>query len=141
MPTSEEYIDYKTIASISEGEYKDKGSKFLAFAFPVSSEDEVLNKIQELRQKHKGARHFCYAYILNHDKSVWRANDDGEPSGSAGLPIYNQCLSYDLTNILVVVVRYFGGTKLGIPGLIKAYKEATIDALQSAELIVLEPIT
>jgi len=121
---------YRTISKATEGIYKDKGSKFIALSFPVSNEEEVKEKLAEVRKRYHDARHHCYAYRLGFDKLVYRINDDGEPSGTAGKPIFGQFLSNDLTNILVVVVRYFGGTKLGISGLIKAYKTATIEALK-----------
>lgn len=126
---------YKTITSPAEGIYKEKGSKFLAFAIPVISEAEVKENVERLKKEYYDARHHCYAYILGHDKAVYRANDDGEPSGTAGRPIHGQLLSKDITNTLVVVVRYFGGIKLGVSGLITAYKAATKDALDNAEII------
>lgn len=132
---------YKTIKARSEGIYKEKGSKFIAVALPVKSENEVKDALAMLRKEYYDARHHCYAYILGFDKSAYRINDDGEPSGTAGRPIHGQLLSFDLTNILVVVIRYFGGTKLGVSGLINAYKTATKEALDAAEildLIVLE---
>lgn len=126
---------YKTIEKSSEGLYKEKGSKFISFAIPVTSEEEIKTHLTEIRKDHHDARHHCYAYILGHNKSAYRINDDGEPSGTAGKPIYGQLLSKDLTNILIVVVRYFGGTKLGVSGLITAYKEASRDALENAIII------
>lgn len=126
---------YKTIKNISEGIYREKGSKFIAIAFPIETEEEIKEKLQELRKSYHDARHHCYAYILGFDKSIYRINDDGEPSGTAGRPIYRQLLSHDVTNILVVVVRYFGGTKLGVSGLINAYKIATKEALAANEII------
>ena len=126
---------YKTIQSDSEGIFKDKGSKFLAFAYPVNSEKEIKEKLAALRKEYHDARHHCYSYILKPDKSVFRINDDGEPSGSAGKPIHGQLLSHNLTNILVVVIRYFGGTKLGIPGLINAYKTATKEAIANTKIV------
>ncbi len=126
---------YKTIKNISEGIYREKGSKFIAIAFPIETEEEIKEKLQELRKSYHDARHHCYAYILGFDKSIYRINDDGEPSGTAGRPIYRQLLSHDVTNILVVVVRYFGGTKLGVSGLINAYKMATKEALAANEII------
>lgn len=126
---------YHTIESITEGVFRAKGSKFISIAIPITSENEIKEKLGEIKKKYFDARHFCYAYILGFDKSVYRINDDGEPSGTAGRPIYGQLLSKDLTNILVVVVRYFGGTKLGVSGLIQAYKEATKDALEAAKII------
>jgi len=126
---------YQEIKTNSEALFKDRGSKFIAKAYPVYSEEEVKEILSALRKEYYDARHHCYSYILNPDKSAFRINDDGEPSGSAGKPIHGQLLSYDLTNILVVVIRYFGGTKLGIPGLINAYKSATKEALNSNTII------
>lgn len=126
---------YKEIVTSSEGFFKNKGSKFYAHAYPVWNDDDVKMHLDALRKKYYDARHHCYAWILNPDKSAYRMNDDGEPSSSAGRPIYGQLQSFDLTNTLVVVVRYFGGTKLGIPGLINAYKTATKEALLAAEII------
>ena len=126
---------YKTIESRSEGIYKDKGSKFIAIALPVRSEEEVKAKLDEIRSEYHDARHHCFAYILGADKSASRFNDDGEPSGTAGRPIMGQINSNDLTNILVVVVRYFGGTKLGVRGLINAYKSSTSEAIASSSII------
>jgi len=126
---------YKTISAPAEGIYKEKGSKFLAFAYPVFSEDEIKEHIAELKKKFHDARHHCYAWKLGMDDNHYRMNDDGEPSGTAGKPIYGQILSHELTNVLVVVVRYFGGTKLGTSGLIHAYKTATKDAFENAEIV------
>jgi uncharacterized YigZ family protein len=126
---------YKTITSKSEGLYKEKGSKFISFAIPVSSETEIKDFLDQTRKQFHDARHICYAYILGFDKSAYRMNDDGEPSGTAGRPIYGQLQSFDLTNVLVAVVRYFGGTKLGVSGLINAYKVATQDALSRSEIL------
>jgi uncharacterized YigZ family protein len=126
---------YFTIASVSEGTYKDRGSKFIAYAFPVYSESEVKEKITLLKKEHFNAVHHCYAYRLGVDKSAFRANDDGEPSGSAGRPILGQIQPKDLTNVLIVVVRYFGGTLLGVPGLIAAYKGAAAEAISNASII------
>lgn len=126
---------YKTLKCLSEGLYREKGSKFIAIAIPVNSEEEVKEKLAELRKEYHDARHHCYAYILGYDKSAYRINDDGEPSGTAGRPIYGQLLSKDLTNTLVVVIRYFGGVKLGVSGLINAYKTAAKEALESAIII------
>jgi len=126
---------YKTITTTCTGLYKEKGSKFIAIAIPVLTEESVKQKLEELRKEYYDARHHCYAYVLGPDKSAWRTNDDGEPSGTAGKPIHGQILSFDLTNILIVVVRYFGGTKLGVSGLITAYKTAAKDALSQAEII------
>lgn len=122
---------YKTINEISEGLFKDRGSKFIAFAFPINNEEDVKERLAELRKKYHDARHHCYAYVLGQDKSAYRINDDGEPSGTAGRPIHGQILSHDLTNILIVVIRYFGGTKLGVSGLINAYRTAGREAIES----------
>jgi uncharacterized YigZ family protein len=126
---------YKTIKTRSEGIYKEKGSKFIAVALPVTTENEVKEALALLRKEYYDARHHCYAYILGFDKSAYRINDDGEPSGTAGRPIHGQLMSKDLTNTLVVVIRYFGGTKLGVSGLINAYKTATKEALEEAEIL------
>ncbi|MBL7969224.1 MAG: YigZ family protein [Prolixibacteraceae bacterium] len=126
---------YKTIANPSEGLFKDKGSKFISFAFPVESEDEIKNIIQTIKKEHFSARHHCYAWRLGYEKLLFRANDDGEPSSTAGKPILGQIQSFDLTNILIVVVRYFGGTLLGVSGLINAYKNAANDAILNAEIV------
>ena len=123
---------YKTIAKPSEGSYSEKRSKFLAYAFPVQNEQEVKQRLAEIQKKHWDARHHCYAYILGPHKDAYRLNDNGEPSGTAGRPIYGQLLSKDLTNTLVIVVRYFGGIKLGVSGLQNAYKVAAREALDSA---------
>ena len=132
MPASD---TYKTLKEPSEGIYKEKGSKFLAFAYSVFTEDEIKEHITELKKQYHDARHHCYAWKLGMDSNHYRMNDDGEPSGTAGKPIYGQILSYELTNVLVVVVRYFGGTKLGTSGLIHAYKTATKDAFENAEIV------
>ncbi len=126
---------YKTILNPSDGSYKEKGSKFLAFAFPVMDEDVIKKHIQDLRQKYYDARHHCYAWQLGLDQNHYRTNDDGEPSGTAGKPIHGQIRSNSVTNILIVVVRYFGGTKLGTSGLINAYKSASADALANASIV------
>ncbi|SER77617.1 IMPACT family protein [Pedobacter rhizosphaerae] len=126
---------YKTIESNAEGIFRDKGSKFIAYAYPIRTEEEVKPILLNLRAEHTKARHFCYAYRLSPDRSVFRINDDGEPSGTAGRPILNCLLSEDVTNVLMVVVRYFGGTLLGVPGLIAAYKNASIEALKSATIV------
>jgi uncharacterized YigZ family protein len=126
---------YRTIEKPSEGIFRDRGSKFLAFAYPVSSENELKNVLSRLKTEHPKANHHCWAMRLGIDRSVFRINDDGEPSGTAGRPILNTLLSHDLTNIVVVVVRYFGGTLLGVPGLINAYKTATEEALKQAKII------
>jgi uncharacterized YigZ family protein len=127
-----EVFSYRTIGEPATGEYKEKGSKFLAFAFPVASEEEVKDKILELKKKYFDARHHCYAYMIGPDRKKFRAVDDGEPNHSAGDPILGQIRSKNLTNVLVVVVRYFGGVKLGVGGLISAYKAAAEDALNRA---------
>ncbi|MDD3644249.1 MAG: YigZ family protein [Bacteroidales bacterium] len=126
---------YKTIAAVAEGVYREKGSKFIAFAIPVKDEEEIKEKLLEIKKKYYDARHHCYAYILDYDQSTYRINDDGEPSGTAGRPIHGQLLSKELTFVLLVVVRYFGGIKLGVSGLIRAYKEASRDALENATII------
>ena len=119
---------YKTIASIAEGTYSEKRSKFLAFALPVETVDEVKRYVAEYQKRYYDARHACYAYMLGAERTEFRANDNGEPSGTAGKPILGQINSYGLTNILIIVVRYFGGIKLGTSGLIVAYRQAAIDA-------------
>lgn len=127
---------YKTIAFPSEEIlFKEKNSKFFGYAFPVSSEEEIKNHLDLLRKKHYGAVHFCYAYQIGTDKIQFRANDDGEPSNTAGAPIYGQIQSFGLTNILVVVVRFFGGIKLGVGGLISAYRTSAQMALEVSEII------
>lgn len=126
---------YNTLNSTSTGIYKDKGSKFHSFAYPVKSENEIKLIIDNLKHEYYDARHHCYAYVLGYDKSAWRANDDGEPSGTAGKPIYNVIQSHNLTNVLIVVVRYFGGIKLGVPGLINAYKQAAKDAVNNSVIV------
>ena len=126
---------YKSIAAPSEGLFKDNGSRFLAFAYPVETEEEVKSIVAALRKEYHDARHHCVAYRLGYKGDVWRASDDGEPSGSAGRPILGQIDSLGLSDVAVVVVRYFGGIKLGIPGLIRAYKTSTADALSSAQII------
>ena len=123
---------YKTITKPAEGSYSEKRSKFLAYAFPVQNEEEVKQRLAEIQKKHWDARHHCYAYILGPHKDAYRLNDNGEPSGTAGRPIYGQLLSKDLTNTLVIVVRYFGGIKLGVSGLQNAYKVAAREALDAA---------
>ncbi len=125
---------YKTIEEASTGIYKEKGSKFLAFAYPVATEYEVKDILDGLKKEYYDARHHCYAYVLGADKDKFRANDDGEPSSTGGKPILGQILSNDLTNIFIVVVRYFGGTKLGVSGLINAYRSAASDAINNAKI-------
>lgn len=126
---------YLTIEIPSIGEYKEKGSKFIAYTFPVYSEDEVKACLEEVKKEHFKARHYCYAYRIGLDGKRFRANDDGEPSGTAGRPILGQIDSFGLSNVLSVVVRYFGGTKLGTSGLKRAYKEATKDAFEQAKIV------
>lgn len=126
---------YKTIENPAEGVFRDRGSKFLAYAYPISSENDIKTIVARLKSEHPKANHHCWAMRLTIDRSVFRVNDDGEPSGTAGRPILNTMLSKDLTNLLVVVVRYFGGTLLGVPGLINAYKAATEDALNQSVII------
>lgn len=126
---------YRTIKGPAEGLYKEKGSKFLAFAFPVRSTDEVKQHLEALRKEYFDARHHCYAYNLGPTKDVYRVNDDGEPSGTGGRPIHGQLLSADLTDTLIVVVRYFGGVLLGASGLANAYKTAARDAIEHSEIV------
>ena len=135
---------FYTLSAPTTGEYKEKGSKFLAFAFPVSNEDEIKEALASLRKEYFDARHHCYAYITGLNDQSYRANDDGEPNHSAGDPILGQIRSYELTNCLVVVVRYFGGTKLGVAGLVNAYRTAAADALdkiEKKELLVTKQIS
>ena len=124
---------YKTIVVGSKGLYKDKGSKFIAVVQHVESEDDCKSFLQQIKKEYYDARHHCYAYRLHPNDDVFRSNDDGEPSGSAGKPILNQIYSFELYEVMVIVVRYFGGTKLGVSGLINAYKSVTRDALLEAK--------
>ncbi len=126
---------FRTIAETAEGTYSEKRSKFLAFAVPVESVEEVKAKVAEYQKRFYDARHACYAYMIGPERDEFRANDNGEPSGTAGKPILGQINSYGLTNILIVVVRYFGGIKLGTSGLITAYRQAAIEALENATVI------
>ena len=126
---------YRTLELPIQAEFKDKGSRFLVFAYPVQMAEQVRKHVDDLRQEHHKARHWCYAYRFGVDGNQFRANDDGEPSGSAGRPILGQIDSFELTDVLVVVVRYFGGTLLGVPGLIHAYKTSTQMALENAQII------
>lgn len=127
---------YKTIKKPSaEVLFKDKNSKFFGYAFPVLNEDDVKQHLSELKKRHHAARHWCYAYQLGTETISYRANDDGEPNNSAGMPIYGQIQSFEVTNILIVVVRYFGGVKLGVGGLINAYKTAALLSLESSKII------
>ena len=127
---------YKTLSKPTEEIlFKEKNSKFFGYAFPVTSEEEIKSHLEKLRKHHFGAVHYCYAYQLGTENSTFRANDDGEPSHSAGTPIYGQIQSFEVTNTLVVVVRYFGGIKLGVGGLISAYKTAAQMTLEEADII------
>ncbi len=126
---------YQTIEAPAEGFFKDRGSKFLGYAYPIGSEEDTKPLLAALRELHPKAVHHCYAFRLGLDRNHYRANDDGEPSGTAGRPILNTLYSRDITNVLVVVVRYFGGTLLGVPGLINAYKTATEEALAEAKVV------
>lgn len=128
---------YRTISAPAQAVFTEKRSKFLAFAFPVESLDEIREHVAALGKKYFDARHVCYAYMLGTDRTMFRANDNGEPSGTAGKPILGQINSSELTNILIIVVRYFGGIKLGTSGLIAAYRQAARDAIDAAEIIEL----
>jgi len=131
-----EIYTYRTIKSPSESLYKEKGSKFFGYAFGVANEEEVKDRLARIREKHNDARHHCYAYRLGiGNEERYRANDDGEPTNSAGKPIYGQLLSAEITNVLVIVVRYFGGVKLGVGGLISAYKITTKETLEATNII------
>jgi len=127
--------NYKTIKTSSKGIYKEKGSRFISFAFPVSEQEEIKAIIDRLRKENHTARHHCYAYVLGQERKIWRVYDDGEPSATAGRPILGQINAIGLTNILIVVSRYFGGTLLGVSGLINAYRAASASAIQNAEII------
>lgn len=127
--------EYRTVKDASTGIFKDRGSKFIACVFRVASVEEVKTRLEEVKKEYRDARHHCYAYRLGMDDDNWRVNDDGEPSGSAGKPILGQISSFDITNVLIVVVRYFGGTLLGVGGLINAYKNAAREALQNNTII------
>jgi len=127
---------YKTITKPSQGElFKDKNSKFYGYAFPLTKEEQIKTHLEALKKEHYSARHWCYAYQIGTETIQYRANDDGEPNNSAGMPIYGQIQSFDVTNILIIVVRYFGGVKLGVGGLINAYRTGAKLALESAEII------
>lgn len=127
---------YRTITKASEEVFfKDKNSKFFGYAFPVKDEEEIKAHLEDLRKKHHAARHWCYAWQLGKSEHRYRANDDGEPSNSAGMPIYGQIQSFDVTNVLIVVVRYFGGVKLGVGGLINAYKTTAQMALEASKIV------
>jgi uncharacterized YigZ family protein len=125
---------YLTISSVSEALYKDKGSKFYAFAYPVQTVEQIKEILAEKRKEYYDARHVCYAYMLGYERNIFRANDDGEPSGTAGRPILGQINSSNLTDILIIVVRYFGGTLLGTSGLIQAYKTSAAEAIAAATI-------
>jgi uncharacterized YigZ family protein len=127
--------NYRTIKSFSQGIYKEKGSRFLAFAFPVSDPEQIKPLIDKIRKEHHEARHHCYAYMIGHERVIWRMNDDGEPSGTAGRPILGQINSFGITNILIIVSRYFGGTLLGVSGLINAYRSAAASAITKAKIV------
>jgi uncharacterized YigZ family protein len=131
--------EYKTIEKPVKNMFlKEKGSKFIGFAFPVNNETELKNALEKVRSEHPKATHHCYAFRMGLNGENYRANDDGEPSGSAGLPIYNQLLANEITNVLVISVRYYGGTKLGVSGLVKAYKESAKITLEEAKIIIRE---
>jgi uncharacterized YigZ family protein len=132
-------FEFQTIKKpIEDALLKEKGSKFIGFAYPVNSETDIKERLNHLYEIHPKATHHCYAYRLGINGENYRANDDGEPSGSAGLPIYNQLLAHQITNVLVVVIRYYGGTKLGVGGLVKTYKESAKYTLEQAEIITRE---
>jgi uncharacterized YigZ family protein len=126
---------YKTIKKSSEGIYKEKGSRFVSVAIPVTSQEEIKPILEKIRKEHHEARHHCFAFMIGQDRKIWRANDDGEPSGTGGRPILGQINHHELTNILIVVSRYFGGTLLGVSGLIGAYRSAAAAALLNAEIV------
>ncbi len=126
---------YKTIRSSSEGIFRDRGSRFLSFTFPIADQAEIKPILDQLRKEHHDARHHCFAYMLGSERTIFRSSDDGEPSGTGGRPILGQINSFELTNILIVVVRYFGGTLLGVSGLINAYRSAAESAIQNSEII------
>jgi uncharacterized YigZ family protein len=126
---------FKSLEKPAEGMFRDRNSRFLAFGFPVNTTAEINALIAGIKKKYHDARHHCFAYRIGYTKDIFRVNDDGEPGGTAGKPIYGQLLSHDLTNVLVIVVRYFGGTLLGTSGLINAYKSATIDMLSKAIVV------
>lgn len=126
---------YKTITAAAKGSFRDRGSKFISFAIPVKNEEEIKEALKGLKKEFYNATHHCYSWLLGSDKLAYRTNDDGEPSGTAGKPILGQIQSKDLTNVLVVVIRYYGGTNLGVPGLINAYKTAAREALDNAQTL------
>jgi uncharacterized YigZ family protein len=127
---------YKTIAKPAQGElFKDKNSKFYGYAFPVKNEEQIKTHLEDLKKEHYSARHWCYAYQIGTEKTQYRVNDDGEPNNSAGMPIYGQIQSFNVTNILIVVIRYYGGVKLGVGGLINAYRTGAQHALEASEVV------
>lgn len=126
---------YKTIESLSQGIFKEKGSKFIALAYPVSEQTDIKVIVDKLKKEHHEARHHCYAWMLGVERTNWRVNDDGEPSGTAGKPILGQINTAGLTNILIVVIRYFGGTLLGVSGLINAYRTSASEAIKNASIV------
>lgn len=126
---------YNEVQNPSSGTYKEKGSKFISYSYPVYTEEDIKDRIKEVKKIEHSARHYCYAFVLDPDKSSQRVSDDGEPSSTAGKPILGQILSNDLTNILIIVVRYFGGVKLGVTGLIRSYKAAAADAIINSKII------
>jgi len=127
---------YKTITKPAQGElFKDKNSKFFGFAFPVSNEEQIKQHLEDLKKEHYAARHWCYAYQIGTESIQYRANDDGEPNNSAGMPIYGQIQSFEVTNILIVVIRYYGGVKLGVGGLINAYRTAAQLAMEASKIV------
>jgi uncharacterized YigZ family protein len=128
---------YLTIKAFSQGLYKEKGSRFIGLAWPVTAQEEIKSILENIKREHHSARHHCYAWMLGQERQTFRINDDGEPSGSAGKPILGQINSFNLTNILIVVVRYFGGKLLGVSGLINAYRKAAESALKNGEIIEL----
>ncbi|MCH8554230.1 MAG: YigZ family protein [Schleiferiaceae bacterium] len=132
---TEDYSTYQTITESAQSLFKDRGSKFFGYAFPVASEENFQEQLEEIKKMHKQARHFCYAWRLDPRSQRYRANDDGEPAHSAGTPILHQMQSRDLYHVGVIVVRYFGGTKLGVPGLINAYKQAAMEALSELPIV------
>ncbi len=123
---------WNTVTALSTGQYKEKGSRFISYLYPVGNEEEIKELLTRIRKEHHAARHHCYAWRLGEEEIRSRANDDGEPSSTAGKPILGQLISHDLTHVLLVVVRYFGGTLLGVSGLINAYREAAADAIRNA---------
>ena len=126
---------YKTIKSAAEGLYKEKGSRFVSIAIPIADQKEIKPIIDSIKKEHHEARHHCYAYMIGHERTIWRVNDDGEPSGTAGRPILGQINSTGLTNIIIIVSRYFGGTLLGVSGLINAYRSAAASAIANGEVV------